>query len=149
MTFVERCRYPLVRVGGRLGCGGSGDPIENTKISCPCRESNSNAHVIPSVWQSINTCTGWFLVHTYHGISNNTMTQCRGEGVAHQNVWRHTDASLQHRRSHNSRDFFTSPPCICISVRTPQCEEFVLTRPSAPRQPPPPAAIQRTCLATC
>jgi len=58
---------PTGEGGGRVGRTGDGYAIENTKISCPCRESNSDAHVFPSVWQSINACTGWFPVHTYVG----------------------------------------------------------------------------------
>ena len=92
-------------------------------ICCPCRESNSNAHVFPSVRQSI-ACTGWFPVHTYVGISKNAMPNAGGHGT-YQTVWRHKDASLQHRRPHSARDFFPSSPCICICVRIPQCEVFV------------------------
>jgi len=68
---------PTGEGGGRVGRRGVGNAIENRKISCPCRESNSDAHVFPSVWQSINACTGWFPVHTYVGINNNEMAKCR------------------------------------------------------------------------
>jgi hypothetical protein len=81
----DRVSWPLCRdadthwwgAGGGGGRRGDGDAIENRKISCPCRESNSDAHVSPSVWQSINACTGWFPVHTSVGITNNAMTTCR------------------------------------------------------------------------
>ena len=98
-------------------------------ISCPYREPNSNAHVFPSVWQSINARTGRFPVHTYVGISNNATTKCGQAGGrgTYQTVWSHKDARLQHRRPHNATDFFPAPLCICISVRIPQCEEFVFT----------------------
>jgi len=50
-----------------------------------------------------------------------------GRGT-YQNVWRHKDTSIQHRRPHIATDFFPSPPPICISVRIPQGEEFVFTK---------------------
>ena len=125
--YLDLCgetSIPTGEGGGRVGRRGGGDAIDNRKISCPCRESNSNAHVFPSVRQSINACTGWFPVHTYVGISKNAMPNAGGHGT-YQTVWRHKDASLQHRRPHSARDFFPSSPCICICVRIPQCEEFV------------------------